>query len=367
MLVFVEGLPGAGKSTNSGLLYRQFERNGFKTRWVHELDRPHPVLFFNEACLTMDEYQNWKNRHNLVHSFMDNLVQIREQTVGIDLLELSWNYQKDISEKAFIELQEKDAWNCTVEEYMDIALEKWRVFAKKAAEEPEQVVLLDSCIFQYQIFTFQLANAPKHMLAHFTDALWEIVMPLQPKLIMLYRNSVTDAIDHLRQVRGEAFFQLIWNRDRHRPYYMHRPDQVDSYFDFLADYHLLAQELYEKAPCPKLSIDVTSGDWPIYEHQLLSFCGLTPIQDTPTTFDEGEFSNSQLGLTLKVERIADEYFMIDPSGHPHKLHPRSSKEFYIRDLPVILTMDSENKIIMGGSDLISRWTETGLIYQRKDI
>lgn len=57
-LVMLEGLPGTGKSTNSYFLSMQLGRNGKTVKWIHEVARPHPVLFFSEASLTYDEYNS---------------------------------------------------------------------------------------------------------------------------------------------------------------------------------------------------------------------------------------------------------------------------------------------------------------------
>lgn len=363
MLIFMEGLPGVGKSTNSGLLFRQFEGHGFKTRWVHEFDRPHPVLFFQEACLKMDEYYNWKARHNLSTSLIEKFARTHKETVGFDLLELSWHYKEVLSQEAFQELQERDVWTFSLDEYMEVALEKWRLFAKTVSEEPEQVVILDSCIFQYQIFSFLLADAPKQSLDRFIQTLWEYLMPLNPKLVYLYRDSVTDAIDHLRQARGESFIQTIWERDRLRPYYKARPDKVETYFEFLADYHQIAQDLYYKAPCSKLSIEVTGGKWNEFEQRLLAFFGLTRISNIKVDIHAGKYSNTELGVSLVTKQEGEQYYLTDPNGSTHKLIPRTSTEFYISDLPVILNFPREGEIIIDGASLTSRWTEKGLVFQ----
>ncbi|TCZ69675.1 hypothetical protein E0485_23640 [Paenibacillus albiflavus] len=364
MLILLEGLPGAGKSTNSGLLYRQFERHGYKTRWVHEMERPHPVLFFQEACLSIDEYKSWIERHNLEESQMGPVVQIRNASVGVDLLELAWHHQGVLSDAALKELQDKDVWKFTIEEYMEAALEKWRHFAHQIGQEPEQVALLDSCIFQYQIFSFQLANAPKQALDQFVQALWEIVLPLDPRIIFLYRASVDDAIEHLRQARGESFFKQIWERDRHRPYYTDRPDKVESYFEFLVDFHHTALELLDKAPCPKLPIEVTAGDWPHYEREMLTFCDLTSISDAQVNYTTGEFVNKELGFVLQVQQDSNGLTMIDPNGNKHRLHPRSATELYIHDLPVLLNVSVVERIVIEGANLLNRWTETGLVFTK---
>ena len=58
-LILLEGLPSTGKSTNSDFIRLQLERNGKKVKWIREVTRPHPTLFFSEACLSQNEYEDF--------------------------------------------------------------------------------------------------------------------------------------------------------------------------------------------------------------------------------------------------------------------------------------------------------------------
>ncbi|CAM2768940.1 hypothetical protein PASE110613_00030 [Paenibacillus sediminis] len=366
MLIFLEGLPGAGKSTNSGLLYRQFERSGKSTRWIHEMLRLHPVLFFNEACLSKEEYEQWCNKYDIARG-IDKIAQKRDNYVGIDLLEVEWHYQELFSKEAFQALKQKDVWNFSLCDYKKVALEKWRAFAKEAAKQPEKVFILDSCIFQYQVFSFQLVDAPQEELFAFVGELWDIVGSLNPKLVYLYRESVENQIEHLKKVRGEIFFRLMWERDRHNPYYKDKPYGEEAYHQFLREYDQIVRELFKDTPCPKLSLEVTRGDWTQYQDSLLKFCNLEYHPEPHSTFPLGEFRNKDLDLSLKIfgEPISG-YKLVDPNGVSRRLYPRSDKEWYIEDYPVNLILNDKNKnqIIIGGENLTNRWTESNLVFDR---
>ncbi|RAV13617.1 hypothetical protein [Paenibacillus contaminans] len=367
MIIFMEGLPGSGKSTNSGFLYRQFERNGLPSSWIHELERPHSVLFFHEACLTKEEFQSWPERFQPDLPLLHKLAQYRENSVGFDLLEIEWHYLDSLSEPTLNELRRRDVWNFTLKEYLNISLEKWKRFVTKAVEQPDRIYILDSCIFQYQVFAFLWDDAPKQALMDLVSSIWKLVMPLQPKLIYMYRHSVRDAIEHLRLVRGESFLQRMWERDRGRPYYAKRTQSIEAYCEFLHDYHELAVTLYEDAPCEKLAVEVTEGDWQAYEERMLRFFDLAFIPDPPKLLPIGKFHNEDLELSITIENIGNEYVLVDPFGAQRRLYPRSDDEAYIRDLPVILHVESNDKIITKGSQLTGRWTESGLIYKRVSI
>jgi hypothetical protein len=365
MLIFLEGLPGAGKSTNSGLLFRQFERSGKSIRWIHEMLRLHPVLFFNEACLSKEEYNQWCEKYD-TERIMDKIAQKHDVSVGIDLLEIEWHYQDLFSKEAFQILKEKDVWNFPLNYYKKLALEKWKKFILEAVKQPEKVFILDSCIFQYQIFTFQLAGVPEGELFEFVSTLWDMVRDLNPHLVYLFRESVTDQINHLREVRGDEFFQIMWERDRHNPYYENRVYGVESYFEFLKDYHRIAQKLFKEAPCPKLSIEVTEGEWDQYEATLLKFCKSENHPEPNLTFPIGEFRNKKLNLGIQITEASNcKYKLIDPNGVSRALYARSQGECYVQDYPVILRFKNNNQIIIDGENLTNRWTESGLVFERK--
>lgn len=59
-----------------------------------------------------------------------------------------------------------------------------------------------------------------------------------------------------------------------------------------------------------------------------------------------------------------EGYIITPDGAKKKLVPKSSSEFYIHDLPVIIRRDGE-RIIIKGEQLRDRWSIIGAIYHKQ--
>jgi hypothetical protein len=173
----MEGLPSTGKSTNSGILLTQFERNGYKARWVHEVARPHPTLFFNEAYLEEVEYIDFITRHPHSSLILNKLIMKRNNSYGVDLLEVEWNYSEELGARACNDLKQYDVWNFTVDRYMKIAVEKWEHFVKGKIDSDE-IVILDSSIFQFQIYSLLLANVPFNQLKSFIESLYAIISPL---------------------------------------------------------------------------------------------------------------------------------------------------------------------------------------------
>lgn len=358
-LIMLEGLPGTGKSTNSYFLLTQLERNGIMTQWSHEVARPHPTLFFNEASLTYIEYNKFLEKYPEA-KFLDNVAVFRKTTVGIDMLEIEWNYLSIIGQDAFKALQEFDVWNYSLEKYIEIALEKWAVFVEKALNENNEVYILDSSIFQFQIFSFLLKNAPYVNIERFIHKLVDIIKPLNPSLIYFYREDTEDTVNFLEKIRGTQFMENIWERDKSEPYYQDKPNGAEGHRQFLRDYASIAMKLFTSINCKKLSIEISNGDWKGYEQKMLSFLGIENIPSPRAIPSYGKYKNVKLNFEIDVNGLT----IKDPCGVIRKLIPKSENEFYVECLPAVLLFNEQEQIIIAGNQICERWTTLGTTYEK---
>lgn len=359
-LIMLEGLPGTGKSTNSHFLSMQLEHEGKIVKWIHEVARPHPVLFFNEASLTYKEYSSILKAHPQSERILNQIAIFRKETVGIDLLDLEWNYSNDIGMSAFKDLQEYDVWTFPLDKYEDVALEKWAFFTEKALEKEDEVYILDSSIFQFQIFTYLLQNASNKKIEQFILKLIEIVKPLNPCLIYFHRENARDTIDFLEKLRGKQFMESIWERDKAKPYYNDKPKGMDGHKQFLMDYANIAKQLFDIADCRKTSIEITKQDWKTYEDEILSFLGVERKSYPNVLPSNGIFRNEDLAQDIEVNGL----LMKDPKGTERILTPKSTCEFYVECLPIVLHFNGLDQIIISGEQICDRWTTTGTQFVR---
>lgn len=359
-LILLEGLPATGKSTNSSFILSQLNYNGIPARWVHEVARPHPTLYFYEACLDYNEYGSFVEKFPVVKSIFNKIAVFRGKTVGIDLLELEWNYLGDIGEEAFEAIKQYDVWNFPIEKYAEIALEKWTSFVQKSMMESDQVTLLDSSIFQYQVFCFLLKNMSYESLEEFIQKLFAIISPLKPVLIYLSRERTEDAIAFLEKERGPEFLEAIWERDQHEPYYKNHPKGAQGHKEFLLDYGKWAYKLFEAARCQKICIDISEGTWKKYEHDMLEFLDIKLTSSPEIAMYTGVYKSDHPGFQLEVSNLV----LTDPCGNVRTLIPKAPNEFYIQYLPVVLRFESADKIVISGEQICERWTTLGTVYTR---
>ena len=152
-IILLEGLPGTGKTTNSYRLFEQLVRNGRDVRWLHEVSQPHPTLFFSESCLTKEEYRLFTEKYPEAENMLGIIAEVRATTVGIDYLTAARRMPGQENAAWYQELKQYDAMDFPLERYEPAALEKWEAFVN-AALRNDTIYILDSGIFQYQIFTF---------------------------------------------------------------------------------------------------------------------------------------------------------------------------------------------------------------------
>lgn len=356
-LIMLEGLPSTGKTTNARFIHIQLERNNINAKWIHEVAMPHPVLFFDEVGMTYDEYARFIEAYPETADILNKIAVFKKSTIGIHLPEIQWNYRNKISENVYQELLKFDVWSFPLDVYKKFALEKWAYFTEKAMKNQDEVYVIDSAIFQFQIFSFLFKNRPYEELKNFIDQIIEIIQPLNPCLIYLYRDNTEATIDYLEKDRGTSYLDYLWNRDKDQPYYTGKPAGAESFKQFLRDYASMADMLFQSFPMNKISLEISDGDWACRENEMLSFLNVNCIQ-SPNSFPKnGVYANEELGFVIRVDGLS----FIDPTGHTRKLFPKSQNEFYVDWLPTILQFE-DNKIIISGSQICERWTTTGMIY-----
>jgi len=360
-LILFEGMPSTGKTTNARFIHIQLERNNINAKWIHEITAPHPVTFYDEAYLTHDEYDTFSKTHPQAADILNSIAVFKKNTVAIPLREIEWSYRDKIGEDVYQALMELDAWKLPLDVYKKFALEKWAHFTEKALENRDEVFIIDSAIFQFQIFNFLFKNRPYEELQSFIDQIIDIIQPLNPCLFYLCRENAEASIDYLENDRGTSYLEYIWQRDKDQPYYLGKPLGAESFKQFLRDYANMADLLFNHFPARKMSLDISDGNWACHEDEILSFLDAKRIQDPNASPQNGVYTNEELGFVISVDGL----LITDPNGNTRPLYLKSRNEFYVDWIPTILRFE-DKKIIISGSQTGSRWTTTGLVYTKSD-
>jgi len=358
-LIMLEGMPSTGKTTNARFIHIQLERNNINAAWVHEVAMPHPVLFFDEAGFTYDEYDKFIKKYPETADVLNDIAVFKESTVGVHMPEIQWYYMDKFGENAYQALLEYDVWNFPLDKYKIFALEKWAHFTKNVLKHLGGVYIIDSAIFQFQIFSFLFKNRPYEEIQNFIDLLVKIIRPLNPRLIFLYRENIEATIDYLENDRGTSYLEYMWRRDKAQPYYTGKPPGAESFKQFLRDYARTADLLFDAFPANKLSLEISDGNWLRREDEMLAFLGVNRAPGPDALPQNGVYINEALGFVINVDGLS----FTDPTNQTRKLFPKSYNEFYVDWLPTVLRFEEE-RLVISGSQICERWTTTGMIYKK---
>jgi hypothetical protein len=245
-LIFVEGFPGAGKSTTAQFLARRFAHGGGRVRWIYEGEVPNPL--------------------------------VPPQPAGGDQ---SW------------------------EQFADRRVARWRAFA--AAADDEDVTLIpESALLQLPVFTMLRRNVDPSVIAALVVRLVEAVSPLSPTLVYLARRDPGAAFRALGESRGLAWLLPHVANCAGYTFVQARGlfglDGLLAYWRAHAD---LCGAIIDRLDVPKLVLDVDTGDWPERRRRICAFVDVPfENQTSPGTADlarmAGRYRNGPREVTIEV-------------------------------------------------------------------
>jgi hypothetical protein len=295
-LIFVEGIPGSGKSTAAQFLTHQMERQGIPAVWWYEETRSHPLFVF----------------HNLpsLNETVDKLFSGRHGEV------------------------------------VDAALARWRKFAEQRAHRHE-VTVFDSCLFGYMTWgLFPADVAPAEITAYVTEV-ERIIAPLGPLVVYLYQDDVGAALRKVVQRRGGDTEAGFIRRTSDSPYGKRQGlEGFDGAVRYWTDFRALADRLFDRCPFAKLAIENSAGDWPAYEARMLEFLQLSRApDDLPRAEDPSRFvgayrpAGSATGPECRISLEGGCLWLdgVDIVWRNTRLLPRGSARFAVQSLPFAVT------------------------------
>jgi len=194
-LIFVEGLPGTGKTTISEYIFGVLIEKGVQTELLLEGNEKSPSNFCDisgvpknvnigipvHKCLTIETenyiYVNIKNSD-------ESATQLRKYDIGDEFNKL-----------------------VSVQEYVQCTLEWWQYWVNENVKD--SILVLDSAFLQCPINEMILRGASDAEVVAYIKSIAKIIHPHNPICIYLRRESAKEAIDFAKSVKGKAWAEGI--------------------------------------------------------------------------------------------------------------------------------------------------------------
>jgi hypothetical protein len=228
-LIFVEGLPGSGKTTTASWLASRLQSERLMVNLFLEHQPGHPL-----------------NVGGHLHP--------SGSTTG---------------EAFFLRY--------TSASFVQESLQRWQAFVR-AAVQAEAISVLDSYPFQNTVRVLLQLNATPDGMREYAGQVEALVMPLQPVLMYFNHRDLRHAFHHLSTIsaqRGKAWTDYMVELVTHCPYAMAR--HLEGFSGALAvirDYKLLTDSVVRQSRVPRIVLEDCARDWEGCYQQIEAFLGL---------------------------------------------------------------------------------------------
>ena len=189
-LIFVEGLPGTGKSTLSERIHKLLVNQGIPAELLLEDNEKIPSNFCYVAGIPKCDFTNF--------SVDEAVINETDNYIFIDMRKCT-----EESARALQRYDVGDEFNeyISSQEYVYCTLEWWRSWVVNNATE--SVLVLDSAFLQCPINEMIFRSSSDSEIASYIQAIAEIITPYNPVCIYLRRENAKIAIDFAKVAKGE--------------------------------------------------------------------------------------------------------------------------------------------------------------------
>jgi thymidylate kinase len=293
-LILIEGLLGTGKSTLSQFIHLQIKRHGIKSCWYCETQNPHPIIGDSSHHSTLD----------------------------LALAQL---------------------------------ISQWQALVAKALQTKE-IIVMDAAFLQYIILTMLTWNIDEMTIMNCIQKMIPVIQPLQPTLLFLNRDHISETLKGLSQSRGpqwmeksiERFNQTLFARQRNLC-------GINGFMDFMQNYKNIAEAAFDNSPFSKLKLNISKEEWAQYRRQILHFLDISPVDEPKYSYSQlkkflGTYFYTFQGLLMDYFSIQWQDssmivsglpFLISPQ-HSHRLIINEENSFYVEAFPYEFSFEEED-------------------------
>jgi hypothetical protein len=228
-LIFVEGLPGSGKTTTASWLASRLQSERLMVNLFLEHQPEHPL------------------------------------NVGGNLHPSGYT----TGEAFFLRY--------TSASFVQESLQRWQAFVR-AALQAEAISVLDSYPFQNTVRVLLQLNATPDCMREYAGQVEALVMPLQPVLIYFNHRDLIHAFRNLSNIsaqRGKAWTDYVVELVTHCPYAMARHlEGFSGAVAVISDYKQLTDSLLRQFGFPRIVLEDCAGGWEGCYQRIEAFLGL---------------------------------------------------------------------------------------------
>lgn len=189
-LIFIEGLPGSGKSTTAQLVHEWVTEMNIKAQLFLEGDLDHPADYDGVACFKEDEYSRLLNSHEEFRDIVSQRTIYQDNHYFVEYRKIINEHGSRLPQKWMDAFIGHDVYELPLDRNRELITAKWKRFAERVQNGPD-IYVFDCCFIQNPVTIGMIKyNAAEDEVISYITELAAIAEELNPLLIYVEQNEL---------------------------------------------------------------------------------------------------------------------------------------------------------------------------------
>lgn len=273
-VIFIEGMPGSGKSTVSAKYKQYLEEKGYVVKLFQEGDL-HPVDSAWQAYYSKEEYDSLIDEYPSMREQLESSSLFQNEFVITAHHKLNYNLCEESQETLRAFLDSKNIFDLPFDEFKEINHRRWKWFTMNMDKNVDYYIF--ECIFfQNHISDLLLKHqCTNTQIYSYLDELIQIFSNLDKSLVYLKPSSIKDTLEHVSEIRKsnhpdqpdwiDLVRQYICNSALGKSLGWRTQKDLISFFEMRREIEL---EYLMKFPGNTYEVSYPSSDWETMNKEL---------------------------------------------------------------------------------------------------
>ncbi|WP_141687695.1 hypothetical protein [[Bacillus] enclensis] len=260
-VIFVEGIPGAGKTSTVQKISHFLKGKDIPVKEVVEGNLEQSADYEGAAFLTEDQLKTMEAEYGIDAGSVSPYCEILEPGMLVHYARMG---ETEAFSKSFIkELEQFDIYNTDPDIYMMVIKHKWGLF-KKLLAGADEVYVLDCSLLQNPLTFLSARNdLPAELIKTFVKDLLMLVKEFRPLVVYLEPKEIKKALEHVMAERSEHWFAFVKDYYTKQKYGINHnlTNDLEGVVKFLEDRIALEKSILKDAGVDWLHIERDQASW----------------------------------------------------------------------------------------------------------
>ncbi|WP_339254347.1 hypothetical protein [Paenibacillus sp. FSL P2-0136] len=268
-LIFIEGLPGFGKSTTAQLIYDILAESGTKAQLFLEGNLDHPADYDGVACLTKAEYDELLGMWADSRHVLSPRTTVHDSHYLVEYRKILNEHSSRVPKEGTDIFARNDVYELSFAQNRELITARWRQFAEKALQGADTYVF-DCCFIQNPVTMGMIKHgAAEEDIISYTLELEAITAGLNPLLIYIEQDDLEHSFRKAVRERplewSEGFIEYYTKQGYG---FKQGHEGLEGTLKVLEARLKLEEIIYNRINMHKIKVNNSSYDLPAYKQDL---------------------------------------------------------------------------------------------------